>query len=316
MSLVAVGQRFTAQCAGTRFYRRGRCLHRPEPAAGGSIRRKRPGREGLFASGGGLFTAEKFPKRAGGCGPRSPIRPRGVHPKERHFLGRQAPPGRPVPYCPPLPGFARASRIGQPLRLQNFPLRPHPLPRNVGWMLHTAPLRNLFLFAVGARIARQDTYDMRAPPSNVPGRDSTVGADACIGPNPPQAGPFDESAQAARARLPPAGDFSPRKSPQNAPGAAAPGPPFRPRGVHPKERHHPGRCAPPGRPVPYCPPLPGFARASKIAEPLRLRGDSLRPHRLPRNGGGLQHTAAFEASQPLSHGFAVTAPLAQAMSST
>ena len=73
MSLVAVGQRFTAQCAGTRFYRRGRCLHRPEPAAGGSIRRKRPGREGSFASGGGLFTAEKSPKRAGGCGPRSPI---------------------------------------------------------------------------------------------------------------------------------------------------------------------------------------------------------------------------------------------------
>ena len=29
--------------------------------------------------------------------------------------------------------------------------------------------------------------------------------------------------------LPPAGDFSPRKSPQNAPGAAAPGPPWVPR---------------------------------------------------------------------------------------
>ena len=38
------------------------------------------------ASGGGLFTAEKSPKRAGGCGPRSPLRLRGVHPKERHFL--------------------------------------------------------------------------------------------------------------------------------------------------------------------------------------------------------------------------------------
>ena len=144
--------------------------------------------------------------------------------------------------------------------------------------------RRTSVAAVGARIARQDTYDMRAPPSNVPGRDSTVGADAYIGPNPPQAGPFDESAQAARARLPPAGDFSPQKSSQNAPGAAAPGPPFRPRGVHPKERHHPGRCAPPGRPVRCCLPLQGFARDSKIAEPLRLRGDSLRPHPLPRNG--------------------------------
>ncbi len=80
------------------------------------------------------------------------------------------------------------------------------------------------------------------------------------------------------------GTFRAVRSSQNAPGAAAPGPPFRPRGVHPKERHHPGRCASPGRPVPYCLPLPGFAWDSKIAEPLRLRGDSLRPHPLPRNG--------------------------------
>ena len=137
---------------GTRFYRRGRCLHRPEPAAGGSIRRKRPGREGSFASGGELFTAEKSPKRAGAAAPGPPFRPRGVHPKERHRPSRYAPPGRPVPYCPPLPGFARASRIGQPLRLQNFPLRPHPLPRNAGQRVHTAVfLRNLSIFAEEAR---------------------------------------------------------------------------------------------------------------------------------------------------------------------
>ena len=61
------------------------------------------------ASGGELFTAEKFPKRAGGCGPRTPMGLRGVHPRKRHFVGRYAPPGRPVPYCLPLPGFARAS---------------------------------------------------------------------------------------------------------------------------------------------------------------------------------------------------------------
>ena len=84
------------------------------------------------ASGGELFTAEKFPKCAGGCGPRSPVGPRGVRPKERHCLSCYAPPGCPVPYCLPLPGFARASRIGQPLRLQNFPQRPHRLHQNRG----------------------------------------------------------------------------------------------------------------------------------------------------------------------------------------
>ena len=37
---------------------------------------------------------------------------------------------------------------------------------------------------------------------------------------------FGGGAPAALPCLPPAGDFSPRKSPQNAPGAAAPGPPL------------------------------------------------------------------------------------------
>ena len=142
MSLIAVGQRFTAQCAGTQFCRRGRCLHRPEPAAA--------------ASRG----------KCGGC-------EGGVH-------------------------------------------------------------RRTSVAAVGARIARQDTYDMRAPPSNVPGRDSTVGADAYIGPNPPQAGPFDESAQAARARLPPAGDFSRGEEFPKRAGAAAPGPPLGPAACIPR----------------------------------------------------------------------------------
>ena len=110
---------------------------------------------GWAASGGGLFTAEKSPKRAGGCGPRSPVGPRGVHPKERHRPGRCAPPGCPVPYCLPLPGFAQASRIGLPLRLRNASLRPHQLPRNRGKTLHTAVFVHDFpVFAVGAAISR------------------------------------------------------------------------------------------------------------------------------------------------------------------
>ena len=95
-------------------------------------------RQSSPASGGELFTAEKFPKRAGGCGPRSPLGLSGVHPRKRPLPGCYAPPGRPAPYCLPLPGFARASGIGQSLQLQNFSLRPHELPRNAGWMLHTA----------------------------------------------------------------------------------------------------------------------------------------------------------------------------------
>ena len=114
-----------------------------------------PAMAGLSASGGGLFTAEKSPKRAGGCGPRSPFGLRGVHPKERQCPGRYAPSGCPARYCLPLPGFARASGIGWPLRLQNFSLRPHQLPRNMEWMLHIAAfLRNLSICTVGARIAR------------------------------------------------------------------------------------------------------------------------------------------------------------------
>ena len=110
---------------------------------------------GWAASGGGLFTAEKSPKRAGGCGPRSPVGPCGVHPKKRQLLGRYDPPNRPVPYCLPLPGFARASGIGWPLRLLWFSLRPHQLPRNRGKTLHTAVFVHDFpVFAVGAAISR------------------------------------------------------------------------------------------------------------------------------------------------------------------
>ena len=113
-------------------------LYWPEPAEGGPNRCKCAGASGLSASGGALFTAEKFRKRAGGCGPRTSMGLRGVHPKKRRRPGRYAPPSCPAPYCLPLPGFARASGIGQSLRLQNFSLRPHELPRNAGWMLHTA----------------------------------------------------------------------------------------------------------------------------------------------------------------------------------
>ena len=135
------------------------------------------------ASGGGLFTAEKSPKCAGGCGPRTPVGLRGVHLRKRHCVSRYAPPGCPVPYCLPLPGFARASQIGQPLRLQNFPQRPHGLPRNRGRMLHTADiLHDLSIFAVGARIARPNVCGISVIPSNVPASDFAVGADAYIGP--------------------------------------------------------------------------------------------------------------------------------------
>ena len=99
-------------------------------------------------------------------------------------------------------------------------------------------------------------------------------------------GTLGGGALAARTCLPPAGHFSPRKSAENAPGAAAPGPPVGPRGVHPRKRHCPGRYAPPGCPVPYHPPLPGFARASRIGQSLRLLWFSQRPHGLPRNRGG------------------------------
>ena len=108
----------------------------PQRPYGGSTPRyawrRRSGRASLFASGGALFTAEKCRKRAGGCGPRSPVGLRGVHPRKKHCPGRYAPPGCPVPYHPPLPGFAGASRIGQSLRLLWFSQRPHGLPRNRG----------------------------------------------------------------------------------------------------------------------------------------------------------------------------------------
>ena len=66
-------------------------------------------RRSFPASGGEPFTAEKFPKRAGGCGPRSPWGLRGVHPKKWHLPDRYAPPSRPVPYCLP-PSRLRADQ--------------------------------------------------------------------------------------------------------------------------------------------------------------------------------------------------------------
>ena len=103
--------------------------------------------------------------------------------------------------------------------------------------------------------------------------------------------------------LPPEGDSSPRKSPQNAPGGCGPRSPVRPRGVHPKKRHLPGSYAPPGHPIPYCLPLPGFAQASIICRSLQLKGFALRPHPLPRNTGRQLHAVVFSATS----GFAVGA---------
>ena len=106
---------------------RGRCLHRPEPAAGGSHCRRR----GLVLPPAGHFSPRKSAENApGAAAPGLPLGLRGVHPRERHLISRYAPPGRPVSYCLPLPGFARASRIGWLLRLQRFSLRPLQLPRN------------------------------------------------------------------------------------------------------------------------------------------------------------------------------------------
>ena len=108
----------------------------PNPPEAGAASALAP--QAGVASDGALFTAEKCRKRAGGCGPRSPLGLRGVHPKKRQRVSRCAPPGCPAPYCPPLPGFARDSGIGRSLRLQRFSQRPHELPRNGGWILHTA----------------------------------------------------------------------------------------------------------------------------------------------------------------------------------
>ena len=97
----------------------------------------------LLPPAGNFSRGKESPKRAGGCGPRSHDGLRGVHPKKRHLVSSSAPPGRPVPYCLLLPGFARASRIGWPLQLQSFPQRPHELPQNWGLILHTVALQPL-----------------------------------------------------------------------------------------------------------------------------------------------------------------------------
>ena len=138
--------------------RRGRCLHRPVPRQRPLLEDAEVTRDHLYrrtrgsagevswqagllgestlamranaASGGELFRAEKFPKCAGGCGPRSPFGLCGVHPRKRHCAGSRTPPGRPV-RCPlPLQGFPRDSKIAEPLRRRGDSLRPHRLPRN------------------------------------------------------------------------------------------------------------------------------------------------------------------------------------------
>ena len=152
---------------------RGRCLHRPEPAAGGSHCRRR----GLVLPPAGHFSPRKSAENApGAAAPGLPLGLRGVHPRERHCASSCCPPSRPVPYCPPLPGFARASGIGWLLQLQNFSQRPHPLPRNRGSDCTRQFFRAISGSAVGARIARPLGCDIRVPPSNVPGNNLPVGA--------------------------------------------------------------------------------------------------------------------------------------------
>ena len=103
----------------------------------------------LFASGGGLFTAEKSPKRAGGCGPRTPIGPRGVHPRKRHFPGRYAPPGHPVPYPHPFPASRGPVESEGRYGYRTFHSGRTDCPGNVGRILHTAVFtRNLSVPAV------------------------------------------------------------------------------------------------------------------------------------------------------------------------
>ena len=131
----------------------------------------------------GTFHRRKVPKMRRGLRPPVPRwAPQRASPEEAFPRSlRSTRPSRSIP--PPLPGFARASQIGQPLRLQNFPQRPHGLPRYRGRMLHTADiLHDLSIFAVGARIARPNVCGISVIPSNVPASDFAVGADAHIGP--------------------------------------------------------------------------------------------------------------------------------------
>ena len=102
-------QRASVERIRNRFPRRGRCLHRPEPAAGGSVRRKRSGTAGLSASGGELFTAEKFPKRAGGLRP--PV-PRGAPRRASQEAASRKPLRSTGPSRPILPAPSRL-RAGQ-----------------------------------------------------------------------------------------------------------------------------------------------------------------------------------------------------------
>ena len=62
-----------------------------------------------FASGGELFTAEKFPKCAGGCGLRSPVGLCGVHPQEA-ALPRQLRSSGPSRLAAPTPSRLRAGQ--------------------------------------------------------------------------------------------------------------------------------------------------------------------------------------------------------------
>ena len=107
--------------------------------------------------------------------------------------------------------------------------------------------------------------------------------------------------------LPPAGDFSPRKSPQNAPGAAAPGPRLAPRRASPGEALRKQLLSTGlSRPLPPTPSRLRAGQSNRRIVTATQRSSKAAPAASER--GGMQHTAAI---QPLSHGFAVRAPLAQ-----
>ena len=145
--------------------------------------RKHTGDVGLSASGGGLFTAVKFPKCAGGCGP-GPLWgcaaciPRGGI-SQAGALHRAIPSHTACPFPASRGPGESDNRYGY----RTFLKGRTNCPRTGGRCCTRQLLRtNITVHAVGAAISRPPSNAIGAPVANVPESDSTVGADAHIGP--------------------------------------------------------------------------------------------------------------------------------------
>ena len=132
---------------------------------------------------GDFSRGEEFPKCAGGCGPRTPFGSAACIPRGGIFQTGALHRAIPSHTACPFPASRGPVESGNCYGYRTFLKGRTNCPRTGGRCCTRQLLRtNITVHAVGAAISRPSSNVIGAPVANVPESDSTVGADAHIGP--------------------------------------------------------------------------------------------------------------------------------------